>query len=117
MVNIPLGDKAAIRATYSRIDNDGMIDYVNAYQLNEFREPLINVGGNCVDPRAATDTEVLSGLGCFETVEDADFVEIDYAKVSFREWVVPTLGQRSRDPVEAPDGSIWWAGQWGNLVG
>jgi len=84
MVNIPLGDKAALRATYSRIDNDGMVDYVNAYQLNEFREPLINVGGNCVDPRAATDAEVLAGVGCFETVDDADFVEIDYAKVSFR---------------------------------
>ncbi|MGH9175448.1 MAG: virginiamycin B lyase family protein, partial [Vicinamibacterales bacterium] len=37
------------------------------------------------------------------------------AKIAFKEWVVPTLGQRSRDPVEAADGSIWWAGQWGNL--
>lgn len=37
--------------------------------------------------------------------------------ISFHEWVVPTLGQRSRDPAEAPDGGIWWAGQWGNLVG
>jgi virginiamycin B lyase len=37
--------------------------------------------------------------------------------VTFREWKVPTLGQRARDPVEAPDGSIWWAGMWGNLVG
>ncbi|MEI8650935.1 hypothetical protein P4S73_28610 [Paraglaciecola sp. Hal342] len=25
--------------------------------------------------------------------------------------------QRSRDPIEAPDGSIWWAGQWGNIIG
>ena len=39
------------------------------------------------------------------------------ASVSFKEWQVPTLGQRSRDPVEAVDGSIWWAGQWGNLIG
>jgi len=39
------------------------------------------------------------------------------AEISFTEWVVPTLGQRSRDPVEAPDGSIWWAGQWANLIG
>lgn len=38
-------------------------------------------------------------------------------EITFTEWVVPTLGQRSRDPVEAADGSIWWAGQWGNLVG
>ena len=39
------------------------------------------------------------------------------ASITFREWTVPTLGQRSRDPVQAPDGSIWWAGQWANLVG
>ncbi len=37
--------------------------------------------------------------------------------IQFKEWVVPTLGQRSRDPVEAPDGSIWWVGQWGNILG
>ena len=38
-------------------------------------------------------------------------------KIGFTEWTVPTLGQRARDPVEAPDGTIWWAGQWGNLIG
>ena len=38
-------------------------------------------------------------------------------RIKFTEWVVPTLGQRSRDPVEAPDGSIWWVGQWGNVMG
>ncbi|GAB4392669.1 MAG: hypothetical protein Tsb0032_09160 [Kiloniellaceae bacterium] len=37
--------------------------------------------------------------------------------IAFKEWVVPTLGQRSRDPIEAPDGTIWWTGQWGNLIG
>jgi virginiamycin B lyase len=39
------------------------------------------------------------------------------ASITFREWQVPTLGQRARDPVQTPDGAIWWAGQWGNLVG
>jgi len=39
------------------------------------------------------------------------------ASITFTQWKVPTLGQRSRDPVQAPDGSIWWAGQWGDLVG
>lgn len=84
MVNIPIGEIAAIRANYSRIDNDGIIDYVNAYQLNSFREPLVNVNGDCVDPRSATDDQILANVGCFETVEDADYVEIDYAKVSLR---------------------------------
>ena len=39
------------------------------------------------------------------------------AQISFKEWTVPTLGQRSRDPIQAADGTIWWAGQWGNLIG
>ena len=39
------------------------------------------------------------------------------ARVEFQEWQVPTLGQRSRDPVESVDGSIWWVGQWGNIMG
>jgi virginiamycin B lyase len=37
--------------------------------------------------------------------------------ITIREWKVPTLGQRSRDPIEAPDGSIWWTGMWASLVG
>ena len=32
------------------------------------------------------------------------------AQIAFKEWKVPTLGQRSRDPIQAADGSIWWAG-------
>lgn len=37
--------------------------------------------------------------------------------VAFQDWVVPTRGQRPRDPVEAPDGSIWWVGQWADILG
>lgn len=39
------------------------------------------------------------------------------ASIKITEWMVPTLGQRSRDPIEAPDGSIWWTGMWASLVG
>ena len=38
-------------------------------------------------------------------------------EIEIEEWMVPTLGQRSRDPVEAPDGAIWWTGMWASLVG
>lgn len=38
-------------------------------------------------------------------------------RITLTEWTTPTLGQRTRDPVQAADGSIWWAGQWGNLIG
>jgi len=50
------------------------------------------------------------------TVRAATLVPGD-AEIAFKEWQVPTLGQRARDPVQAPDGSIWWAGQFGNLIG
>jgi virginiamycin B lyase len=38
-------------------------------------------------------------------------------QVTFKEWVMPQLGQRTRDPIQAADGSIWYAGQFGNLIG
>jgi virginiamycin B lyase len=37
--------------------------------------------------------------------------------VTFKEWIVPTLGQRSRDPLQTKDGTIWWNGQFISLVG
>lgn len=37
--------------------------------------------------------------------------------IHFTQWQTPTLGQRSRDPIEAADGTIWWAGQRKNLIG
>jgi len=39
------------------------------------------------------------------------------AKVEFHEWMLPTLGSRPHDPLAAPDGSIWWTGQWANVLG
>jgi virginiamycin B lyase len=39
------------------------------------------------------------------------------ATISIKEWVVPTLGQRPRDPIQLPDGTIWWAGMYASLIG
>ena len=38
-------------------------------------------------------------------------------KITFKEWKVPTLGQRSRDPIQMKDGTIWWTGLYGSLIG
>ena len=84
MLNFPVGETAAVRVNYSKIDNDGLIDYVNAYQLSSFGEPMVNVDGNCLDPRQASDDAVLNNVGCFTNVEDADTVEIDFVKVALR---------------------------------
>jgi virginiamycin B lyase len=39
------------------------------------------------------------------------------ANVSIKEWVVPSLGSRPHDPLAAHDGSLWWTGQWANVLG
>lgn len=38
-------------------------------------------------------------------------------EIEIIEWLAPTLGQRVRDPAQAPDGSIWWTGMWASLTG
>ena len=38
-------------------------------------------------------------------------------QVSFKEWIVPSLGSRPHDPLSTPDGAIWWTGQWANVLG
>ena len=37
--------------------------------------------------------------------------------VTIKEWLVPSLGSRPHDPAVAPDGSIWWTGQFANVLG
>lgn len=39
------------------------------------------------------------------------------ATISIRGWVVPSFGSRPHDPFAAADGSIWWTGQWANVLG
>jgi virginiamycin B lyase len=38
-------------------------------------------------------------------------------QIEIQEWFVPTLGQRPRDPFQAQDGTIWWAGMYASLIG
>jgi virginiamycin B lyase len=39
------------------------------------------------------------------------------AKVSIKEWKVPTPGSRPHDPLAARDGSLWYTGQMANVLG
>ena len=39
------------------------------------------------------------------------------AKVTIREWTVPTPGARPHDPLLTPDGMLWYSGQFANLLG
>jgi virginiamycin B lyase len=38
-------------------------------------------------------------------------------QLTWKEHKAIKLGQRTRDPIQATDGSIWYAGQFGNLIG
>ncbi len=38
-------------------------------------------------------------------------------QISFQQWTAQQLGQRARDPVQAPDGMIWYVGQRSNTIG
>ncbi|MCC2614671.1 TonB-dependent receptor [Aestuariibacter halophilus] len=71
MVNIPLSDNLAVRANIGKIDNDGIVDYVNIYQLD----------ANNYAP-VAQDGDIAAGGPLFTSVEDADTVDITYGRVS-----------------------------------
>jgi virginiamycin B lyase len=38
-------------------------------------------------------------------------------KVTFKEWTAPTIGSRPHDPLAAHDGTIWYSGQYANVLG
>ena len=38
-------------------------------------------------------------------------------EVTIREWDVPTPRSNPHDPAAAPDGSLWWTGQFTNRLG
>src|SRR5205085_1436108 len=38
-------------------------------------------------------------------------------KVSIKEWVLPTPGSRPHDPLAAADGTLWYTGHMGSLIG
>ena len=70
MVNIPLSDTIAARINLGRIDNDGVIDYVNVYETDSNLIPL------------AQGDDIVYGDPIYKNVEDADTVEMQYARAS-----------------------------------
>jgi virginiamycin B lyase len=79
----------------------------------ELIRTMLDVSGN---PAGATLTQYLTTHFPAKTHLQPTLVPGE-ASITFRAWKVPTLGQRARDPVQAPDGSIWWVGQWANVLG
>ena len=86
MVNIPLGETAAFRVSAGSVENDGVIDYVNAYVMMDGKPAVLDNNGTCrsVNDPALTSAELLSNGSCYESKKDTDFVDIKYARAALR---------------------------------
>lgn len=86
MVNIPLSDTAAFRLSMGSVENDGVIDYVNLYQIQDGKPVVMSDGGQCLsvnDPSLTNDELAFNG-SCYTSKKDADDVSIKYARASLR---------------------------------
>ncbi|GAA5191356.1 TonB-dependent receptor [Ferrimonas gelatinilytica] len=70
LVNVSLGEHIAFRGNIGKIDNDGIVDYANVYQLDGSGAPTA-VGG-----------DIAAGGPEFRYVEDADTVDITYGRAA-----------------------------------
>jgi iron complex outermembrane recepter protein len=70
VLNAPLSDSAAFRLSAGTLQNDGIVDYVNVYELDSDGTPVAPNG--VLDPTAS-----------FRYVEDADDVDVTYARAAF----------------------------------
>ena len=114
---LPDGDgKQIVQGVCAACHETNLITRSSGYTHEGWREliqTMINLSGN---PADETISKYLATHFPARTHLKPTLVS-GAASITFREWKVPTLGQRARDPVQAPDGSIWWAGMWANLVG
>ncbi len=115
---LPEGEgREVVEAVCTACHQTSQITRSSGYTAEHWRElagTMIDLSG---DP--AQQDAIISYLAAHFPPNDARAPTLipGAAEIAFKEWVVPTLGQRARDPVEAADGAIWWAGQFGNLVG
>ena len=77
---------------------------------------MLNVGANVPKDKVDTVTSYLIKNFPEKSVPAAVPVAGN-VEVSFKEWKVPTPGSRPHDPLAAPDGTIWYTGHMGNLLG
>ena len=69
MMNIPLGDTFAVRFNMGEINNDGVVDYPNAYVMDSNGQPVV-------------DGDIETALPVYKRVKDVDDVDIKYGRVS-----------------------------------
>jgi len=81
MFNVPIGDTFAFRVSASRVDNDGYTDYDRLYVLNPDGSPTADpcFDGDCSS--TSVDDRSMGGA-IYRSEEDADTVEVDYARLA-----------------------------------
>jgi len=86
MVNIPLSETAAFRFSAGTVQNDGIIDYVNLYQIQDGKPVVLDDAGTCrsVNDPALTNEEIAFNDSCYRSQADVDDVDITYARASLR---------------------------------
>lgn len=108
--------RAKVEATCTTCHQLSQIERSSGYTAPQWRELIATM----VELDDATEREIVAYLARAypptHNPRPATLVESG-AQVSFREWVAPQRGERTRDPVQAPDGMIWWVGQVGNTIG
>jgi len=115
--SLPEGEeKKLVEAVCSRCHSISLITRSAGFASAEEWRALIDSMVNLSDPQAQTIASYLSqaiepDMSRRPTLVDGE------TRIRIDEWLVPTLGQRSRDPVETPDGMIWWTGMWASLIG
>src|SRR5947209_8117679 len=77
---------------------------------------MANHGVTLPADQVATITEYLT-KNFPEKAKPAGVVIPGPAKVSIKEWQVPTPGSRPHDPLATADGSLWYTGQMNNVLG
>ncbi|GLX81454.1 TonB-dependent receptor [Thalassotalea eurytherma] len=84
MFNLPLSDKTAVRVVVSQVDNDGIIDQVNLYQVDNGGVPVVKAdNGDCVPVNGQLTAEELTFNGsCYRSKKDVDTVEQTYVKIA-----------------------------------
>lgn len=77
---------------------------------------MINVGASLPPNEIDTVTKYLT-KNFPEKPKPKAVVIPGSVKIDIKEWVVPTPGSRPHDPLVAKDGSIWYTGQFANVLG
>ncbi len=107
--------KALVEAACSTCHGTNLIAGSAGY-THERWEYLISKMVELREPEASRITQYLAVNFPQSYARQPTLVAGD-AKITFQEWNVPTLGQRPRDPLQTPDGAIWWAGMYASLIG